>query len=350
MIHGVTHDAEGEPLKRQVVAYKLGHGFGPSEAKNFPGQKKQMFVSVRTASGGKFGGTFVEDVDFTKELETNYGAPLTECDIILLSNDPEQIFRTELAYRTQDRANSLLCHGNGRHATRKWKMFTAPEQSAYREGSGFTGAIPPTAEFEISTCGDECPYRQARTCKPSGDLYFMFPERVQHGSVATLHTSGHESVKRLVASIHQIKNEIEPHGGSLRMLRVKLVMRPYRAKYLDDKKQDAWSQQMAYNLEFREADYRKLIPRMITESKQFAHDVGEVVDVDYEGLTDEEIAEEFHPTPEQQEAQRRDEAAQEQRQPGTRPASLQKVVEQSQQPKPETREPAPSQPKVTDEI
>lgn len=335
MIHGVTHDAEGEPLRRQVVAYKLGHGFGPTEKQNFPGQKKQMFVSARTAAGGKFGGTFVEDVEFTKELEATYGSPLMECDIILLSNDPEEIFRTELAYRTQDRANSLLCHGNGKYATRKWRMFTEAEQQAYREDSGFTGPIAPTTEFEISTCGDACPYRQDRKCKPSGDLYFMFPERVQHGSVATLHTSGHESVKRLVSSIHQIKNEIEPHGGSLRMLRVKLVMRPYRAKYVD-KGQDTWSQQMAYNVEFREADYRKLIPRMIAESRQFTQDIGEVVDVEYEGLSDEEIADEFHPTPEQQEAQRREEAAQEQRAPAGRPAALNKVVQQIQQTKKET--------------
>lgn len=339
MIFGVTHNAEGEPIKRLTVAYKLGHGVGPSEEKNYPGQRKEMFVSQRTSAAGKFGGTFVEDVEFTKLLKDTYagGGPLKECDIILLSEDPEEIFRTQLALREQKRANALMCKGDGKSASRRWSMFTEKEQLEYRKAYDIAGPIDPKTFVDLDYCGDVCPYRQNRTCKPSGDLYFMFPERVQHGSVATLHTSGHESVKRIVSSLHAIKNEIEPYGGSLKMLRVKIVLRAYRVTYQDKDGQKTGSQ-LAYNLEFREQDYRKLIPKMIEASRQFTEDMSDVIDVPIEEISDEEIATEFHPTPEQQEAQRRDEAQAEQRAPSTRPAALNKVVD-ARKPKQETAPP-----------
>ncbi len=293
MIFGVTVDGEGQPLKRMIVNRKLGVGLPPGNGKNYPQRFDHFISTVRTGSKGEF----ELDKEFTAMLGAKYGNPLMEVDVILLSNNREEIFKSEVAWRTQDRANALVCHGDGKDATRRVSGFTPQEKNALG-----IAARDPKEWIEIKCPLNACPHLISKECRPSGDLYFMFPEDPISGSAATLHTGGWEAVKRLAASLAKIESDILPYGGQLMGLRLKLVARWYRTEYVD-KNGSQVGRQLAFNLEFRQADAKQLMPALINESRQLAMSIGEVIDV--EPLPDEQIADEFHPTPEQQEEQRK---------------------------------------------
>lgn len=330
MIFGVTHSAEGEPIKRATIGYKLSIGLPPTEGKNYPQRLDHFIVTTKThAKGG-----WEEDKAFTTLLADRYckGQPFRELDVVLLSDDPEEVFRSEYAWRTQ---TQLLCHGDGRDAVRRFSQLHPDDQKDIPNGK-------PNDWIEIGGCGKGCPQLDQRLCKPSGDLYFMFPERPVLGSVALLHTSGYESVRRISASLLDIKNMVEEHGGSLKGLRLKLVARPYKASYMD-KDQRKNSVQLGFNLEFRQEDHRKLLPALVNQSREFNKEVGDVIEV--EPLNEDEaattIGPEFHPTEEQVAEQAKAEAAVEAKKQvdaaGQRPKVLDKVAEQA--PKPPAAEP-----------
>lgn len=329
-IYGVTHTQEGTPIKRATVGLKLSIGLPPQDGKNYPQRLDHFIVTVKT---GKL-GQWEEDKAFTKALADKYGSPLRELDIVLLSDDPDEIFRTEYAWRTQ---TQLKCHGDGLTAMRRLAELSKEDQD---EIGG-----RPNDWIEITGCGRTCPQLEERLCKPSGDLYFMFPERPVLGSVAMLHTSSWESVRRLSASLHEIKATVEEHGGSLKGLRLKLVARPYKTSYLDrDVRKN--SVQYGFNLEFREADHRKLLPALVRQSLDFQKEVGEVIDVEPlpEDEVDATVGPEFHPTPEQQEAQRQAEHSADTKkqveQAGQRPKVLDSVAGRTTAPATTTTKPA----------
>lgn len=297
MIFGVTVDEEGRPLKRMIVSRKLGVGLPPNDTRNYPVRYDHFITSKRTGKKGEF----ELDKEFTAHLGKIYGEPLMELDVILRSNNREEIFRSEYAWRTQDRSNAMLCHGDGHDAVRKWKAFTPEERLA------IGGTYRDNDEIEIKTCGDQagkpiCPHLAAKKCKPSGDLYFMFPEDPIFGSMATLHTGGWEGVRRLAASLALIEKEIEPYGGQLNGMRLKIVAQHYPVRYQDPKtKQERVDRQLAFHLEFRSKDHRKLLPTMVHEARLLAESMGEAIDI--EPISDSEIADEFYPTDEQKEQQ-----------------------------------------------
>lgn len=299
MIFGVTVDHEGKPLTRMIVNRKLAVGLAPGDDKNYP-TRLDHFVSTVRSTNPNDKGRFVVDEVFTDKLNKTYGSPLLEVDIILLSNDIEEVFRSEFAWRRPDRSNAMLCHGDGHDAIRQWMAFTKQEQAAI-------GGVRRDQDWvEITSCGDQpgkpvCPHLANGDCGPSGDLYFYHPEEAIFGSVATLHTGGWEAVKRLASSLAKIQSEIEPYGGQLKGLRLKLVARTYRTHYRDKKGIDVTGSQLAFNLEFRTKDYQRLIPGMVAESKQLAASMEDVIDV--EPIDDVTIATEFNPTPDQQAAQ-----------------------------------------------
>lgn len=331
MIFGVTHDAEGAPIKRATIGYKLSIGLPPTEGKNYPQRLDHFIVTVKT--GAK--GGWEEEKSFTAYLKNLYcpGDQLfRELDVVLLSDDPEEIFRTEYAWRTQ---TQLKCHGDGQDASRRLSKMHADD---IRELTA-TGSKP-NDWIEIGGCGKGCPQLEDKLCKPSGDLFFMFPERPVLGSVAMLHTSGWESVRRVSASLHEIKMMVEQHGGSLKGLRLKLVARPYKTSFTDDKNQRKSSVQLGFNLEFREADHRKLLPALVRQSLAAKKEMG---DIEVEPLPEDEIdaalGSEFHPTAEQQQEQKAAETKVETEKEVTRSAQRPKILDHvaSQAPKQEAK-------------
>lgn len=323
MIYGLTHDIDGEPYKRVIISRKLAVGLAPLAAGTNHPKRLESFIVCERSKDPKMKGVFVEDVPFTKMLiDKQGGGPLMEVDIILLDNDPEVVLKTQYAFRSQNRANAMLCFGDGRDAMRRFEIFTD------REKEEISSKHEPKDFVPIEGwCGGQCPYLQAKKCKPSADIYFMFPEDPVRGNVCTLHTGGWEATKRLASSLNEIRATIEEYGGSLRGLQLKLVARPYRAPYKDKQGNDDSSTQLAFNLEFRSNDHRKLLPQLIEASRQMPEDLPVIDHV--EGLSDEEIADEFHPTPEQTAAQEREEEQQQQRQPSGRSPALDRVVQQA---------------------
>ncbi len=320
MIYGVTHGDEGEALKRATVGLKLSIGLPPVEGRNYPQRLDHFIVTVKTGKKGEW----EMDEAFTGVLQQKYGAPLRELDVVLLSDDPEENFRTEYAWRTQ---TLLKCHGDGKDALRRFSELSHDEQLKTPDARS-------NDWFPFAGCGRGCPQLDERLCKPSGDLYFMFPERPVLGSVAMLHTSSWESVRRLSASMHEIKTIVEGHGGSLKGLRLKLVARPYKTTYVEKGARKS-SVQFSFNLEFREADHRKLLPALVRQSIDFNKEIGDVIEVEplAEDETDATIGPEFHPTPEQQEAQKAAEAEVKPEPPPQpqRPRSLDRVAQQAPQ-------------------
>lgn len=350
MIHGVTHDDEGAPIQRPIVNRKLGVGRPPGyENKPYPQRLTHFITSVRSRDKNDKGG-FIEDIGFTKLLQSIYGSPLTELDVVLLDDDPEKVLKTEYAYRQQNRGNALLCHGDGRQAARRWEFLTPAEKVAYggtrdpkswvhildikRLEPDVLETIHPKTQV-IPACGDDrkaggliCPHLLEHKCKPSADLFFMFPEDPITGSISTLHTSSWEATRRLSSSLYDIFEMVAKNGGRLRGLRLKLVARPYKSTFKDKDGKDDVQTQLAFNLEFRHNDYKQIDTALIDESRRLVSSVPAGADI--EGLDDDTIAVEFNPTAEQEEAKRRDEKQQEQKAPTGRPAALNKVVQHNQ--------------------
>lgn len=317
MIYGVTHEEDGTAIKRATIGYKLSIGLPPQEGRNYPQRLDHFIVTVKTAKAGGW----EEDVPFTKMLKDKYcpgEVPFRELDVILLDEDPEKIFRSEYAWRTQ---TQLKCHGDGRDAVRRFSELHPDDQRGMPDKK-------PNDWIEIDGCGRGCPQLEQKLCKPSGDLYFIFPERPVLGSVAMLHTSGYESVKRLTSSLQDIMTKVAEHGGTLKGLQLKLVARPYKTSWLDGAARKS-SSQLGFNLEFRQEDHRKLLPALVQQSRDFNKDIGEVIDV--ETLSEEEtqstIQPEFHPTEEQIAEKNRAEAAIETKQEVQRASQRPKVLD-----------------------
>ncbi len=292
MIFGVTHTLDGEPIERPIVNRKLGVGLAPGvNGKNYPTRLDYFIASIRSPRK-EDKGAFIPDDEFTKKLGEIYGNPLREVDVVLLSNDPENVLRSEYAWRSQNRTNALQCHGDGRDATRRWEALTDQERKEY----GGSHDPKDWIELKSETCGNKCPHLIAKRCKPSADLYFMFPEDPITGSVATLHTGSWEATRRLSSSLYEIYKMVTSHGGKLRGLRLKLVARPYTATF-KGKDGDEKSTQLAFNLEFRGNDHQTLLPTLIAESRRLETDLPEAEEV--VGLSDAEIVAEFPPEDEQ---------------------------------------------------
>ena len=97
------------------------------------------------------------------------------------------------------------------------------------------------------------------------------------------------------------------------------------------------SSQLGFNLEWRQSDYRKLLPTLVQQSLSLSKDM-ETIDVEPlpEDEIDATIGPEFHPSPEQQEEARKAEAAKEVKtevaQSSQRPRALDRVAKRAEAP------------------
>lgn len=286
MILDVTHRRDGSPIQHLTIGYKASIGIPPGNGSNFPQRLDHFRI---TAKSGK--GEWVEDADFTKLLSDKYsksGNPLREFEVILLSDDPEQVFRTSYEWWSK---TECKCRGNGLDAQRRRTALTDSQKKE----------IQPTTDWlKWTVCGNGCPQLEEGLCKPSGNLYFMFPDKPIMGSAGFFHTSGYESIKRLSSSIEMIRSIT---GGRLRGIPLSLVIRPYKARY-DDNGTVKTSVQFAANLEFRATDHKMLVPRLIEEATSYrkmlaAANDGTIPKLEVERFEEREEAEmvssEFYP-------------------------------------------------------
>lgn len=324
MIYGITHHDNGAPIERITIGGKVSIGLPPDEKSNFPKRLDHFYFAAKSGRG-----EWTQDGPLTTMLQDKYGkrddkgsvAPVREFDIVLLSDDIETVFRTELAWWTK---SERKCSGNGREGSRRFTALTAAQQK------GVTTDWTPW-----KPCGDGCPEYESGTCKPSGNLYFMLADRPVVGVATFFHTSGFEGVKRMVSSLAAISSLT---GGRLKGIRLKMVLRPYKARYMEGTTVKT-SVQYAANVEFRQEDYGTLVPRLIEQALSYetslakALPTGKIVEVEplEEGEEAATVGTEFYPTPEQIEAQRAAEAcaANGQSMTAQRPTAMDRIKQQA---------------------
>lgn len=261
MIVGVTHNEDSSPIVRLTVAFKVSIGKPVGAGGSAHPSKLDHF---RILYKGGTTGEWTEDVPFTEKLRTTYmpevntdngkrRLPLREFDIVFLSDDIDEIFKTEYAWWS---ASEKKCSGNGMTAMRSLTAMT-PEQRKDYDGDGRWG--------EWTPCGPGCPELDGGKCKPSGQLFFMFKDRPVIGSVASYTTTSYETVRRIHSSLNQIQNIT---GGRLKGIPFKLVVRPGRTRF-EQNGQVKTSTAYFVNVEFRQGDYADIVPSLLKHSVQY---------------------------------------------------------------------------------
>jgi hypothetical protein len=235
-IIGLTTTESGETLQRLAIVTKVAIG----EIKDLGGgktrpEKLDHFVFLRKDAKLEW--------DEDPELMKHYGSACRSFSIILLDDDPENVFRTQLAWWTK---TEKKCSGDGRTATRR------TEKSPHGE--------------DWTPCGDACPDRQAKRCKPSGDLYFVLADHPRLGAVCRLHTTSHRSVQQIHSAIEQIRTVT---GGRLAGIRVQLAVRPEKTAYTDKDGSKKSTVVYALNLELSAQGMQKLVDQMTENTKLF---------------------------------------------------------------------------------
>src|SRR5271156_1821782 len=238
-IIGLTHEEDGRVIQRLSVRTKVAIGL-PADEK--AGRKHPMkldhFIFLCKPAEAKKGTDWQVDPELTK----HYGENPRELEVILLDDDLENVFPTQLAWWTQSQCR---CWGNGAVATRRTEKNPQGE--------------------EWKPCGKTCPDLQADRCKPSGDLRFMLADFPQLGAVARIHTTSYRSIQQIHSSIQQIQVIT---GGRLAGIRATVVVRPEKTNYEDEKGRHSTTI-YALSLEIKSDGIKKMISGMTETARLF---------------------------------------------------------------------------------
>jgi len=214
-IYGITHDKETQaPIQRLAIVGKLAIGevvSRPCKGHQGPTCKKCGGTGKTTAPSKSDHFLFRKKNEQTHEWECDQELTKFYTDkcravwIVLLDDDPDVVFRTEMAWW---RATECVCHGNGLVAIRR------------------TQAHPEGEPWE--PCGEGCPdLGPGKPCKPNGVLHFMLAEVPKLGGVWKFDTTGYRSIRQIHSSLIQLQNLF----GRLAGIRAQLVVRPEKTSY-----------------------------------------------------------------------------------------------------------------------
>ena len=271
-IVGLTVSENGEAIQRLAVTTKvaIGEVRKTQSGGTYP-SKLDHFVFLRKNNKLEW--------EPDPELARHFGENCREFPMILLDDEIENIFRTEYAWWSK---TEKKCWGDGRNATRRTEK--------HPDGEPWT------------PCGDGCPELASNVCKPSGDLYFILADFPRLGAVCRLHTTSYRSIRQIHSAIEQIRTVT---GGRLAGIRCKLVVRPEKAAYYDEKKKQKVSTTIyALNIELSAQGMQKLISTMTENAKLFeqtkrllgdGRKVEYVVEPESEIERAPDVAQEFYP-------------------------------------------------------
>jgi len=270
-ILGLTVTESGEAIQRLAVTTKVAIGEVVKTATGTRPAKLDHFIFLR--KGNKL------EWEPDQDLMKHYTVGCREFSIILLDDEVENVFRTEYAWWSK---TEKKCWGDGRAATRRTQE--------HPDGQPWT------------PCGDGCPELDKNICKPSGDLYFILADFPRLGAVCRLHTTSYRSIRQINSAIEQIRTVT---GGRLAGIRCSLVVRPEKAAYFDEKKNQKVSTTIyALNIELSAQGMQKLISTMTENAKLFEQTkklLGDGRKVEYVAEDEPEverapdIAQEFYP-------------------------------------------------------
>lgn len=258
-IIGLTVTEKGEAMQRLAVTTKvaIGEVVETSNGKTRPA-KLDHFIFLKKEAR-------TNDWEDDPELTKHYGEQCRDIQIILLNDELENVFRTELAWWS---ATEKKCWGDGCHATRK------TQKSPY--GEPWQG------------CGDECKEMVAGVCKPSGDLYFVLAEFPKLGSVCRIHTTSYKSIRQLYSALEQIRTIT---GGRLAGIKCRLTVTPDRATYMEGTTKKTTTVYVL-NLEISSNDMKRLVADMTQHAQLFQQTRGLLTDgrrVEYLAEDEDEV-------------------------------------------------------------
>jgi hypothetical protein len=198
-IIGVTHTADGEEIQRLPVTTKvaIGEVVKMQNGKTRPGKLDHFAFLKKSPTTNEW--------ETDPELTKHYGNECRELPVILMSDDPEAVFRTELAWWS---TTEKKCWGDGVRATRR--------TAEHPHGEPWQG------------CGRDCPERQSGVCKASGDLHFILAAFPKLGSICRIHTTSEISIKNITGALGQMRGMT---GGRMTGIKCALTVRPARVTY-----------------------------------------------------------------------------------------------------------------------
>lgn len=279
MIYGVTHEKETHaPIQRLAVCGKISIGevickaHKKPDCGSCPRDDRKAWVPRKSSSF-----LFRRKDDTThewvkdQEMTEKYGKDCHSVWIVLLDDDLDSVFRTEMAWWS---ATECICHGDGVLATRRTQE--------HPEGQAWT------------PCGEGCPdLGPGRPCKPNGILHFMLADVPKLGGVWKFDTTGYRSIRQIHSSLIQLQNIF----GRLAGIRCQLVVRPEKSKYIGQDKKKHTSTIYAVSIEIPARDVRSLVaeatgPATAFEGSRRALGAGRV---EYVEPTEPERAKELQP-------------------------------------------------------
>ena len=209
-IVGLTTNEDGTARIHRTVNCKVCIGLAPDENSNYP-KKLDHFAFLKMEMVGKDMKWVVD-----KEKQDHYGAECKSVWIILMSNEAEDVFRTELAAYVKTRC---WCRGDGEKAMRREKI----------DGK-YTG------DFKIwnGPCGNHgCPDFESQNgkpaaCKPSADLYFILQDFPTLGTICRIHTSSYQSIRQISSALRDLQAVT---GGRLMGIACKLFVMPAKSTF-----------------------------------------------------------------------------------------------------------------------
>ncbi len=223
-ILGLTHDENGEALKKLPVTIKVAIGEGPTaDDENSSPRALFHFVFKRKTVRG-------QSVlwDPAPDIAEVFGEKPTELAVIFLHDDPREVCPSEYALWTR---KGRLCHGelvqiaNG--DPQRYEMRATRRTTEHPEGESWPGnhkyADGPKKGQPIEACGEGCPELESGKCGPSADLYFILEQFPSLGAICRLHTGSKTSVPNLSNAVAQLHGW---DGGRLKWVKAILKVTP----------------------------------------------------------------------------------------------------------------------------
>lgn len=205
-IVNITHEREGGVRLRRSVTIKVAIGSPPDPGKPFP-KKLDHFIFQRKGEARVDGKTVVAwNID--ESMMKHYGKGCQKFGIVLLDDDADTAFRTELAWWSK---TARVCHGDGDKAVRRTER--APKGEPWKP-----------------CMNDGCRDFDEGRCKPSGDLYFLLEDFPSLGTVCKLHTSSYQSITEMRSALEDLRTVT---GGRLMGVRASLTVRLEKNVYTD---------------------------------------------------------------------------------------------------------------------
>ena len=300
-ILGLTHETSGNSLQRLPVTTKVSIGEAPDKkkGKNYPSRLDHFQFLEKVMDNGD--AIWRPDEEVTKAMVEAYGDNPRDIGIILLDDNPENVFKTNLAWWA---ATEWKCKGSlvqiedyvfEMRAVRKTDNHPEGEEwpGKYKYSDGQKKGQP------VESCGDGCPDLEEGRCKPSGDLYFILEKYPSFGGVCRIHTTSYRSIRNIANGLQQIRSLL---GGRLAGIRVTLKVCPEKVTYEGENGGKKSSTAHILSLNLSAETLPKLIEKMTEFSKLFletrkllgGHTIV-VEDNDDNPERAKEIIEEFHP-------------------------------------------------------